>query len=89
MQAVPAFRGERRERWQYIDMFRETLDPEVVGRTETWQGLPLPGNQHEHPHGVGELEDCFQLQGRAPFHGRKHSRVRVIRNTSRLDQGEP
>lgn len=39
MQAVPAFRGERRETWYGMDMFRETLHPEVVGRTETCQGM--------------------------------------------------
>lgn len=60
MQAVPAFRGERRERWQGMDMFRETLHPEVVGRTETCQGHGggslLPGNQLEPLSGVGECE---------------------------------
>ena len=60
MQAVPAFRGERRETWHGMDMFRETLHPEVVGRTETCQGHGggslLPGNQLEPPSGVGECE---------------------------------
>lgn len=80
-------RGER-ERGQRTDVFRETSDPEVVGRTEPRvRSLDYSHQRTSWSTSMSwGLDDGFRVQQRAPSRGRKGV---GIRNGVRPHQGGP